>query len=125
MKLNRLKNKKWIAIAIIVCSMSALNVSTALKTEKSDQSLSVFLNALVYGEGGGSIDNPRECVTGANSDVMYQKCGDIETPIRIEITYYCDGNLPGMCYTGAEYYYFDCDGSVISEQDKKEVSFCK
>lgn len=124
---NRIMNLKMkkIAIAIIVCYVSILNISIALETEKANKTFSFFSNISANGENGGSIDNTKQCITNVTSNEMWQICNGVEMLIRVEIAYSCDGNLLGQCYTGSEYYFFDCDGSVISEQDKKEISFCK
>mgnify|MGYP006972016249 CR=1 FL=1 len=112
------------------CAVSALNVKVVLDTEHSGDLALTSLAAIGEGnsgeggEGGGGDDNG-PCGTNITGDVSMQDCRGVKMYARVTITYTCEGQGLGICSDGVEYYFYDCEGSVIKHDEYITTKSCK
>lgn len=124
------KNLKLIVFAVVLCAVSALNVKVVLDTEHSGDLALTSLAAIGEGnsgeggEGGGGDDNG-PCGTNITGDVSMQDCRGVKMYARVTITYTCEGQGLGICSDGVEYYFYDCEGSVIKHDEYITTKSCK
>ncbi|WP_330941829.1 hypothetical protein [Bacteroides sp. MSB163] len=124
------KNLKLIVFAVVLCAVSALNVKVVLDTEHSGDLALTSLAAIGEGnsgeggEGGGG-DDYGPCGTNITGDVSMQDCRGVKMYARVTITYTCEGQGLGICSDGVEYYFYDCEGSVIKHDEYITTKSCK
>ncbi|SHI32219.1 hypothetical protein [Bacteroides stercorirosoris] len=116
------KNLKLIVFTVVLCAVSALNVKVVLDTEHSSDLAMTSLAAI--GEGGSGEGGSGEggndqtpCHTFTVGDVSMQDCRGIKMYARVTITYTCEGKKLGSCSDGVEYYFYDCEGSMIKHDE--------
>lgn len=124
------KNLKLIVFAVVLCAVSALNVKVVLDTEHSGDLALTSLAAIGEGnsgeggEGGGG-DDYGPCGTNITGDVSMQDCRGVKMYARVTITYTCEGQGLVICSDGVEYYFYDCEGSVIKHDEYITTKSCK
>lgn len=118
------KNLKLAVFSVVLCAVSALNVKMMLDTEHFGDLSLISLAAI--GEGGSSEgssgensgdNNQTPCHTVTNASVSMQDCSGVQMYARITITYTCEGKKLGLCNEGVEYYFYDCEGSMIKNSE--------
>ncbi|WP_307757492.1 hypothetical protein [uncultured Mediterranea sp.] len=109
-----------------IISIAMLNIRKAQIETKEYQPYYFSLEALANGESGGGETggNNEPCHSSVTQEVMEQDCGGIKRTIREAITFQCEGDQPGICTKGAEYYYYDCNGQMIQHLDNTYIYSC-
>ena len=138
------KNLKLIVFTVVLCAVSALNVKVVLDTEHSGDLAMTSLAAIGEGnsgegnsgeggsggsgeggEHGGGGNDYGPCGTNTTGDVSMQDCRGVKIYARVAITYTCEGQGLGICSDGVEYYFYDCEGSVIKHDEYITTKSCK
>lgn len=72
------------------------------------------LEALAEDEIGGS---PGGCGTAVGTVLEEQECNGRKVLSRYLVKFSCTGSVSGVCQSGTIYYFYDCYGAQIAEND--------